>query len=497
MGYLVKLIETNREDLISESNRFLDLQFREGQASNAYMAFFSKVIDSLVRYLNSQENGINKPDLTKMYFDFNMGLDQVIDAILACCTALDKFAEKYISNDKRASAIQLRAFFDTLIRHYCIEKDQFFLKRETEYQHLIQKLKVVKNDLQTDLNAMYQLIKNAPVGMAGCDARYQVEFWNPMATRLTGYKPADILKRSILNLFTFSSQAQFLDKMANSNRWITRMKLSIQLKTGNELPVILAIGRIKNAEENDIQYVLSFTDFTKEETIRKQMDRINQLSSVARLAGTVMHDIRNPINTISLNIDVLEQFLVEDQSLKTNYEEILIKIQRQLGLLKNNLDDYLCYSRLTEPSLQRIDITKYLSDYLLDIKLKYTSSGITIQIRMNADKIMVNADWIQLQRALENVIQNAFESITSNGLIQIEARATKKRFLISIIDNGCGMEEDVRRNMYKPYFSTRTAGTGLGLFIVREIIRGQNGRIYCTSKKGTGTRFTISLPLLS
>lgn len=371
-------------------------------------------------------------------------------------------------------------------------KDQIKLYKKN--QKLISKLTIVKNDLQNHLDVVYQLIKDAPVGMAACDEDYIVEFWNPMATRLTGFFQSDILKKKIFQVFTFESQSEFIYKMTSKDKSIVRMKLNMKMKEGGIFPVWISVSKIKDIPFGKIKYVISFYDLKKDEMIRSQMEKIDQLSAIARLSGAIMHDIRNPINTIGLNLDVLEQSLETAETLQPPVSEILIKIHRQIEQLTQNLNQYLGYSKLSELNLERIDLLEHLTTMITDRQFHYAGKNIRLQLTKPRGTIYIICDWVQLRRALINLIQNAVDVIGEQGIVRVEVQKKKRRLTISVSDNGPGIEAGSIKHIYEPYFSTKASGIGLGLFITREIVRGHHGRIYCTSRINRGTRFTISLP---
>lgn len=110
------------------------------------------------------------------------------------------------------------------------------------------------------------------------------------------------------------------------------------------------------------------------------------------------------------------------------------------------------------------------------------------------EELQVFGDWLQLQRIFMNLLDNAADAIGRKGTIELRLRRRGKRVLVSFSDDGRGMTPAEKRRIYTPYFSTKPSGTGLGLFVVREIVRAHRGRITCVTRPGQGTRFTLSFP---
>jgi len=375
-------------------------------------------------------------------------------------------------------------------------------EHEQQKQHLddlivVEELKIVKNDLQQQLNTIYQILKESPIGIVGCDDEFNVQIWNSMATKLTGFQQADILRKSFLDLLNAESRQQFLEKVNSEKRLINRFRLKIKSREGTEFRAIISLSRIKFMTNNRVKHVISFLDLKNDQTIRSQYRKINQLSGIARLASAIMHDIRNPINSLGLNLEVLEQLIEPAQSANPLIEEILQKVYRQIGLLSQSLNQYLQYSRLIELSFEPLEITTQLANLITELRHEYISKNIVLKFRKPEREQWVSGDWFQLRRALVNIIQNATEILGAEGIIQLAASQKNGKLLIRIIDNGPGIESERLKKIFEPYYSTKKTGTGLGLFIVREIVHSHHGRIYCTSKPGAGARFTISLPVIS
>ncbi|MCB0259032.1 MAG: HAMP domain-containing histidine kinase, partial [Calditrichaeota bacterium] len=175
-------------------------------------------------------------------------------------------------------------------------------------------------------------------------------------------------------------------------------------------------------------------------------------------------------------------------------QTLLERIHAQIRQLNDSLTQYLGYSRLSEMQPAPVNLALRLQDLVLDMQVKFASQQIKLNFRPPAEKLEVFGDWLQLQRIFMNLLDNAADAIGREGIIELRLRRRGKRVLVSFSDNGCGMTPAEKRRIYTPYFSTKPSGTGLGLFVVREIVRAHRGRITCVTRPGQGTRFTLSFP---
>ena len=370
-------------------------------------------------------------------------------------------------------------------------------KESRKDKELIQKLKIVKNDLQVQLNLMYQFIKSSPVGLAGCDDQLKVQFWNPMAVRMTGYEQSFIIGKNFDKILSVRSREVFRKKISHREQSrVRRLKLNIKTKTGGNFHSLISINPVSSGEPVPIRYVISFTDLSIEEIMQTQVRKIDQLSALARLADAIMHDIRNPISALALNIDVLTGILEENRLTSAGMEKVLEKINRQIGELTRNLNQYVGYSGITELQMEPFDLNELMDELVLDTRVQGSVRNISLTYKKSRKDLTIYGDWRQLVRAFRNLINNALEAVGKKGRIDIATRVSNGNIHFSVIDNGPGIPPENIHSIYQPYFTTKQNGTGLGLFIVREIVREHRGKIYCTSKPGFGTRFTISLPRL-
>ena len=369
---------------------------------------------------------------------------------------------------------------------------------EDQDKKLIGELNVIKNDLQKQLNFIFQIVKRSPVGFVGFDSKLKVIHWNPMAGRITGFQPADILHNSILNIFDSKSIDSFLQGINSSRTWISNLMLSMIRKSGGVFPVLLSITKINESTIENLSFVMSFIEISDKIFYASQSKKINQLVTISRLTGAMMHDIRNPLNTLGLTTEVLANSLQQEYNyIPLIIKESINKLQNQIHELTTNLNHYLTYTQLAEVNLQMIKFNEYFDNLIEDIRYETALKKINIIYKNKVNNIFINADWMQLKRVFNNIINNSLEVLPENESILINIIKTNNRLKIKIKDNGPGISPENKKKIFDAFFSTKKGGDGLGLFISKEIIAAHNGRLLCNSKPGRGTLMTISLPAMT
>jgi len=220
-----------------------------------------------------------------------------------------------------------------------------------------------------------------------------------------------------------------------------------------------------------------------QENIRGNEQKLKELSAA------VAHEIRNPLNSISLYLGLLKRTLNrENQSV-----EPVEKIQNEIETLNNIVADFLYFSRHSELNKTKFKISELVEESLFLANDKILGDDIEVKIKIEPDNLTITGDKTLLKRALLNLFINAIQAMKKKGILKILAYQSENIHL-EIIDLGKGIEEKYLDKIFNPFFSTRSNGTGLGLAIVSNIIAQHNGTIIVESKVGHGSKFLIKLP---
>jgi PAS domain S-box-containing protein len=370
--------------------------------------------------------------------------------------------------------------------------------KEDQDKKLIEELNIIKNDLQNQLNFIFQIVKRSPVGFVAFDSKLKVIHWNPMAGRITGLQPSDILNNSILTIFDKKSIESFLQVINSSRIWISNQMLYMIRKSGGVFPVLISINKINEPTIENLNYILSFIEISEKTFYASQSKKINQLVTISRLTSAMMHDIRNPLNTLGLMTEVLATSLHQEYNyIPDNINESINKLQNQIHELTKNLNHYLTYTQLAEVNLQMIKFVDYFDNFIEDVRYEAALKKINIIYNNKLNKVFINADWNQLKRVFNNIINNSLEILHDNESIIIDVIKTNNRLKIRIKDNGPGISSENKKKIFDAFFSTKRGGDGLGLFISKEIITAHKGRLVCNSAPGRGTSMTVSLPAIT
>ena len=229
-----------------------------------------------------------------------------------------------------------------------------------------------------------------------------------------------------------------------------------------------------------------------------QLHQAEKGAVVGRLAAAIAHEIRNPLNYINLTLDHLRSsFAPADQSKRATFVRLTDQLKAEVARINRHITDFLKYSRPSKLELQELDIRAEAEDALRLVAGRADECGIETRILQDGTLPHVMGDRESLRSVFTNLVINAVEAIDgAGGSVSIKlSEMDQKSVKVEIIDTGHGISPDDISKVFEPYFSTKETGTGLGLAIVKKAIDDHGGTISVASREGTGTTFTIILPV--
>lgn len=222
-----------------------------------------------------------------------------------------------------------------------------------------------------------------------------------------------------------------------------------------------------------------------------------RLAAIGKMAAHVTHEIRNPLSSIGLNIELLEEELADGDggAVKSEARSLLNAITREVQRLEHLSEEYLRVARLPQPRMESDDLGAKVEEIVAFARPEIERAGLKVELEIADDLPPAYFDEGQIRQALLNVLRNAREAMPDGGTIEVTVKAEGMSVVASIDDRGTGIPEDVRSRIFDPFFSTKGEGTGLGLAITRQIIEAHGGSIACEPRDGGGTSFRLLLPI--
>src|SRR5471032_1237306 len=223
---------------------------------------------------------------------------------------------------------------------------------------------------------------------------------------------------------------------------------------------------------------------------RRDLTSQERLAALGQLAGTIAHELGNPLNALSGHLQLLARRPELPDQAKAQVSVLQGEVQRMTQIIRRFLDQ----TRGFTPAAESVQLAP-LVDEALDLTLGTEARG-KIQISREVDLATVRTDPGLVRHLLTNLVANAVDAMPNGGRLEVQARQDGRDLVLRVSDTGTGMPPDVKRHIFEPFFTTKAngKGTGLGLAICKEIARALKGRIDVESEPGKGSAFTVRFP---
>ena len=232
------------------------------------------------------------------------------------------------------------------------------------------------------------------------------------------------------------------------------------------------------------------------EVLEKRLNEAEHLSRVGRLASGIAHEIRNPLNYISLAVDHLKTEIRPDFCEdKEKLEELLENIKEEVRRANNMVTNFMNFGRPLQLRCSQVNYTDFLEKILSIVRERFPAQQIILNQQISGALPQLWVDPELFRTCILNFINNAIQAMPDGGVINLGASSEDNMVRLTFEDQGRGIAAEDIDKIFKPYFTTKDAGIGLGLAITERIISEHGGKIYVESELGKGTTFIVTLPL--
>ena len=375
------------------------------------------------------------------------------------------------------------------------------LERRTMDQQLIELVNDLRNTvvrLRHEKTFSESIIQCLDQGLVVVDQEGNIERYNDAAQRILGS----------FGTLTGGNLDTLLDRRLpwrEENRDI-RHERECSLATSQGENICLRYSCVPRGRAGEARgWIITLADITELCLVRKEMEKINRLSTVAEIAAAVAHEVRNPL----AGIKIMAQSIEEEAKASETQKECSRRIVRQVDRLNEILTEFFSYARPRQAHKHPIALAAVIAETKPLISNSLTTKNIHLVCRIPDDLPDIVADGNQIQQVLLNILLNSIDAIGDNGVITLtagrlastEIAARKKDFptlrngcdyvMLRCADNGHGMAHEVADRVFEPFFTTKRSGTGLGMSIVHRTLQENDALITVESREGEGTAFTI------
>jgi two-component system nitrogen regulation sensor histidine kinase GlnL len=357
-----------------------------------------------------------------------------------------------------------------------------------------------------DAQLYIRILENVDRAVVAIDSQGRIALFNPAAQLYTGLSERQSLGRHFEELFAGQEALLYLIRTAvQDGRSISDDEnILLHRPAASPLPVSASVSPIYTEDGRQEGVVLIIRDLSRVYELEEAVRRADRLSTLGTLAAGLAHEIKNPLGGIKGAAQLLAMELPEGSHL-AEYTGVMIKeVERVNGIIEELMD----LARPRAPELTEVNLAKVLSDIVLFQKEAYRGKDVRFSLQLDPSIPPILGDENLLTRLFLNLIKNAGEAIDKKGTVQIITKVASEYHLnqpgerpaplivVEIRDNGRGVRKAELDQIFTPFYTTKSKGSGLGLATCQKIVSEHRGFLKVESSPGKGTTFAVCLPFL-
>lgn len=377
---------------------------------------------------------------------------------------------------------QLQAAYQNL-KQDLARSNEALQERNQELTAKIQELRQVSSRLESVIESMTD-------GLLVVQPDHRIDRCNSSAEAMLGRERIAIEQTFFDDVIELGDAAAALHQVLAGGRPVLDRSWSVRHESGESRSLLVSIAPVTAPDGSVLGALCNLRDVTELRRLEKRLHSRERLAALGEMAASVAHEIRNPLGTIEGFARLLKRDLA-DQPDHLRLAERIVEGAQNLNYVISNLLTYARPMRLhvTDVSLQRLFMVcqETLSD-------RAGRAGVLLDMEMPGADLRVRADERQLAQVLLNLGINAIEACEAeSGRVEIKAKSGQCSVLVTVQDNGCGMDKTQMEKVFDPFFTSKEGGTGLGLSLTKKIVDAHGGDITIASEAGIGSTFTVTL----
>jgi signal transduction histidine kinase len=372
-----------------------------------------------------------------------------------------------------------------------------------EVQNYFLRLAQEKGFLETVFNAIQE-------GIIVTDSKGRITYLNDAACGLFGLEAAEAIGKPLDERIRGSDWESLtkspgpvshdMEIFYPQNRFINFYIVPLLMESRNSVAGIDDSGQPGSpipATAEQVGHVMILRDITKSRRTAQQTIESERLNALTLLAAGVAHEIGNPLNSLHIHLQLMER------SVQKLHGEAKAELQQSIDIARsevNRLDSivtqFLRAIRPSRPQLRPESLNTIIEEAVRFFTPEIQDRDITVKQELRSDLPLLRLDRDQMKQAFYNVIKNSLEAMKRHGTLHIRTDMDDTNVIVSFVDTGSGMSAGNLSRVFEPYFTTKSTGSGLGLLIVRRIVREHGGELSIESNEGEGLTLTIRLPYI-
>ena len=369
--------------------------------------------------------------------------------------------------------------------------DRFILQeRNRIYQ---EELEASERELRAQKAFTEEIIENVNLFVVGCNLDYQINLFNRLAERISGYRKAEVMGREISAIFPNTS----LTFLASDSHWdlinqTPTFEFPIRTQSGRRIEFRWTESRVTDEKGKLTGWIGFGEDLTEKKALERKLIRSEKLAAIGRLSAAVAHEINNPLQGIKSNFNLITSHLKEDFNETFRISLVSEGLNRIATFVHRLLDIH----RPRSSEIGEVDLPMLINGVCALLEPTCTKANIQFEQKWEVEALPVRGSYAELHQVFLNLVLNAMEAMPDGGKIIFEMIQNDGRTAILVSDTGPGIEPKALEFIFEPFFTTKknSLGVGLGLSVVRGILDNLDGEIEVVRTSPEGTCFQVTLP---
>ncbi|MBK7583947.1 MAG: response regulator [Myxococcales bacterium] len=341
-------------------------------------------------------------------------------------------------------------------------------------QTLVSERETLRAQLEESERRYREVVEAVPAFVTALDPDGTIRLWNRRLEEVTGFARQEMLGKPGRDLLGTGGDRRL--GLKSGGRLLIRWQLA-EVPGPRSGPTTLAVG----------------IDVTEERTMQRRTAVAERLAAVGTLAAGLAHEVRNPLNSASLQLQVLRRRLERGQNTPATLLPVVDIVHDEIGRLDRLVSDFLAFARPNPLALKTAELSELVQSVAVQLRPEAEARGVTINAGSPGARTQIEGDPERLRQVLINLMRNALEATaTAGGSVNVGVTDGVDGFVeVFVEDTGHGFADDAP--IFDAFYTTKEAGTGLGLAIVHRIVNEHGGTIHAESRPGR-TRFTLRFP---
>jgi signal transduction histidine kinase len=356
---------------------------------------------------------------------------------------------------------------------------------------------------RTEQNLYEIILRNFKEAVVFADAQERIQIFNPIAEKYFQIAGKQALGKRLERVIPYKNIKKHFDSVYEKKESNHDVELAIRVppaSSSDQETLILHCSFYPIFDKKGEMFLgclATFADVTEKGLLLREITKSRDLSTIGMLARWMAHEIRNPLSSLNINIELLREELGEEVQLsqKEEIHSLINFISYETLRLENNLKEFLDFNRLPPLKFEWIPLNEVLDSVVRLLRPDAQMKNARIETHFQKRLPMLKIDVSQFNLAISNLLVNSIQAVSERGDIHLYTRGSRKNVFIIIQDNGVGISKEHLSKIFDFMFSTKPMGSGLGLSIVKKIISDHHGEITVKSEVNRGSVFRIRIPL--